>query len=341
MAAGGVCAPADEVIVYEGAGPNVRGGPFDLAGRRVAARAFPYGSAAGSARGRFDPIERRFLLAAAEPSVAVGPHDPETWRDALSRNLPGAVAVGAGDPAEAIHGAFRAAAEGAARGGRGVFLLDPPCIGLPEEPSEAFVALFVMLPVHPTPEALSSSLARGFRAGVVVPLIPGWTCGASALADVLVRAETSGARFVAGVPGEEDGSARRAAVAVRELLEPDPPEDFFDRVHHGNWGAETEDARARLREACAERGLPFGVPRPVGLLEPAANAAAARRLEDRAEALFARDEHRASLLHAAARWIDESGRDLAPIVAEGNFRKIFPFVEEVAREAEAAFREGG
>ncbi|HYR46610.1 MAG TPA: hypothetical protein VER78_06355, partial [Thermoanaerobaculia bacterium] len=61
--------------------------------------------------------------------------------------------------------------------------------------------------------------------------------------------------------------------------------------------------------------------------------------EERADALFGRDEHRASLLHAAARWIDESGRDLAPIVAEGNFRKIFPFVEEVAREAEAAFRE--
>jgi hypothetical protein len=176
---------------------------------------------------------------------------------------------------------------------------------------------------------------------MVVPLIPGWTCGGPALDDVLSRAETSGARFVAGVPGEQDGSARRAAVAVRELLEPDLPEDFFDRVHHGDWPAETEAARARLRQACAERGLPFGVPRPVGLLEPAANAVAAGRLEDRAEALFARDEHRASLLHAAARWIDESGRDLAPIVAEGNFRKIFPFVEEVAREAEAAFREEG
>src|SRR5205807_1876289 len=61
MAPGGVCAPAAEVILYEGADPNVRGGPFDLTGRRVAARAFPYGSTAGSAKWRFDPIERRFL----------------------------------------------------------------------------------------------------------------------------------------------------------------------------------------------------------------------------------------------------------------------------------------
>ena len=48
-------------------------------------------------------------------------------------------------------------------------------------------------------------------------------------------------------------------------------------------------------------------------------------------------EHRAALLHGAARWIDEAGRDLAPVVREGNFGKVFPFGALIA-EAEAAFR---
>ena len=98
------------------------------------------------------------------------------------------------------------------------------------------------------------------------------------------------------------------------------------------------ELRKRIVYALIAFGLSFGVCRPVGRLEPAANARAARQLEDRAEALFAQNEHRASLLHAAARWIEESGRDLAPIVAEGNFRRIFPFEDEIAGDAEAAFR---
>jgi hypothetical protein len=42
------------------------------------------------------------------------------------------------------------------------------------------------------------------------------------------------------------------------------------------------------------------------------------------------------LLIAAARWIDESGRDLGAIAREGNFRRIFPWDGEVAEESEAA-----
>ena len=76
-------------------------------------------------------------------------------------------------------------------------------------------------------------------------------------------------------------------------------------------------------------------PRPVGLHEPAANAAAAARLEEKAQA-SSENEHRAALLHAAARWIDESGRDLAPIAREGNLPKVFPFGADLAREAEEA-----
>ena len=53
----------------------------------------------------------------------------------------------------------------------------------------------------------------------------------------------------------------------------------------------------------------------------------------------AEDEHRASRLHAAARWIDVCERDLAPILREGNFARAFPFGPELAREAEEALRE--
>jgi len=341
MAAAGLSPSAAHVILYENAPePAVRAGEFDLGGRRVAARALPYGTTIGVERWSFDPIERLFLLRATGGSILVGPHDPDAWRKALARGPAGNVAVSGCDPSEEIRGSYRAAAEGAAKAGRGVFLLDPSPSALPDEPSPAYVTLFVALPGRAPSEGLGESLRRGFCAGLIVPLVPGWTCDAAALKELSHLAEESGARFVAALPAAQDGPARRAAIEVREELSPEPPEDFFERVHHGNWRAETEEARLRLREVCASGGLPCEIPRPVGLLEPPANAAAAKRLEEKADEIFALDEHRASLFHAAARWIDESGRDLAPIVAEGNFRKIFPFVEEIACEAEAALRDG-
>ncbi|MGH9368338.1 MAG: hypothetical protein ACRD3M_11755, partial [Thermoanaerobaculia bacterium] len=48
------------------------------------------------------------------------------------------------------------------------------------------------------------------------------------------------------------------------------------------------------------------------------------------------DEHRAALLRAAVRWIDEFSRDLRPVAAEGNLRKILPFSPDIAVEVEAA-----
>ncbi len=88
----------------------------------------------------------------------------------------------------------------------------------------------------------------------------------------------------------------------------------------------------------AERGLASLPPRPVGAREAAANAAASARLEELAE-LSGAGDHRVALLHAAVRFIDESGRDLASVEREGNFGRIFPFGEEIAKEAAAALRE--
>ena len=116
---------------------------------------------------------------------------------------------------------------------------------------------------------------------------------------------------------------------------PEAAEGLFERIHHGESSDELRQADERLREACERSGLASVVPRPVGTREPAGNAAASGRLEERAREAHA-DEHRAALLHAGARWIDESGRDLAAIAREGNFRKVFPFGDDIAREAEDA-----
>jgi hypothetical protein len=95
---------------------------------------------------------------------------------------------------------------------------------------------------------------------------------------------------------------------------------------------------ARARAAATAVGLRTMPPRPAGGAEWAGNAAAAARLEEIAESVEA-DEPRAALLYAAVRWIDASGRDLAAVERDGNFRKIFPFAGEAANAAEGALRE--
>jgi hypothetical protein len=145
----------------------------------------------------------------------------------------------------------------------------------------------------------------------------------------------AGAGFLAPVPLAEDGGVRRVAVEAASAASPEAAEGLFERIHHGSSADELAQAQERLRDACGRVGLVTVPPRPVGLRESPKNAAAAGRLEERAQAAH-RDEHRAALLHAAARWIDESGRDLASIAREGNFGKVFPFGDDIAREAEDA-----
>ncbi len=325
------------MILYQAAAaPAVRPGELEVAGRRVAARAVPYSGEVGRAAFGFDPIERRFLRRRPEGTVLVGPTNPEQWRALLARPPAGPALVGPADPGEQIWGAYRAAAEGARLAGRGVYLLDPSLEGLPRETGEVFVALFCWSQ-EPAVAAdpILAATNRGIRSGCLLPLIPGWTCARAEIERFVRSAAAAGARFVAPIIPSQDGVARRAAVEARTLLEPDSVEDFFGRIHHGDWAAELRNAQQRLREACAAVGLASFSPRPAGTSEPAGNAAAAGRLEEKAQAV-AEDEHRASLLHAAARWIDESGRDLRSIAREGNFRKVFPFSTDLAREAEEA-----
>ena len=325
------------MIEYEEADAAlVRPRESEVGGRRIAAHAVPYSGEAGGAPYRFDPLERRFVGRRTSGRVAVGPPDPVAWRRAFARCPAGPVLVGPASPVEEIRGAYLAAAEGAAKAGRAVYLLDPG--GLPSAPARAFVALFAWAPGAGAREdgALASSLEAGIPAGGLLPIVPGWTDEAEFFEAYLARLSAAGARFAAAVPVSGDGDGRRILVEARARFDPGAADRFFERVHHCDWSVSLREGLRRFRAEAARSGLATLPPRPLGAGEPPANSAAAARLEERAQELE-EDEHRAALLHAAARWIDESGRDLAPVVREGNFAKVFPF-GALAAEAEAAFR---
>jgi hypothetical protein len=327
------------VIEYESAGASVRPREAEIAGRRIAAHGVPYSGEVGPPAYRFDPVERRFLERSPSGRVAVGPADPEAWARGFAKCPGGPVVVGPGAAVETIRGAATAAARAAAAAGRPVYLLDPTV--LPEPAGRGYVALFAWAPVPGTdsvPE-ISAARALGVPAGGLLPIVPGWTDSGDFLEAYLDRMAGAGATFAVPVAVTADGESRRVLVEARSAADPAAADHFFERVHHSDWAAAHGAAVIRFRAEAVRRGLATVPPRPLGAGEPPGNSAAAARLEERAlEA--GEDEHRAALLYAAARWIDESGRDLAPVVREGNFRKVFPF-GALALEAEAAFREAG
>jgi hypothetical protein len=322
------------VIVYERGNPVVWSGEAEIGGRRIAARVVPYEGEIGPSGFRFDPIAPNVFVRAAAETVAAGPSDADLWRDAVLRAPAGPVLVGPGGAAEPVRGAFAAAAEGARAAGRAVYLLDPDSESLPAPPEDPFVALFCGLP-EPSLWPRIQVCASRIRCGLVLPILPGWTAEPDRLRESVERAARAGACFVAGLVLPDDGETRRRVVAVRGLVESGSEESYFDRVHHGDWAAESARALARLDAESRRRGLAVRPPRPSGDGEPAGNAAASARLEELADAEES-NEHRAALLRAAVRWLDERSRDLAPVVAEGNFRKIFPFGSDIAPEVERA-----
>lgn len=328
------------MIEYVGGAAVVRCVLSDAAGRSVAAHALPYSGEAGSPALRFDPLARSVVAKRAAGRVVVGPARPEPWTAAVERCPPGPVLVGPGSPVEEIRGAYRAAAEGAAAAGRPVYLLDPDPAGLPAGPRGAFVGLFAWEPgaADRALSSLAAALERGFRAGGLLPIVPGWTGEAEFLDGYLDALAAAGAGFAAAVAASGEPDSRRRLVEARSRVDPASAESFFEKVHHCDWPAETRAGVDLFRREAARRGLATIPPRPTGISEPPGNSAAAARLEERARE-EEENEHRSALFHAAARWIDESGRDLTPVVLEGNFGKVFPFAA-LAAEAEEAFRRG-
>jgi hypothetical protein len=326
------------ILFEEAAAVAVKAGEFDLCGRRVAARATPYAGDSAPPSFVFDPLELRFVTCRREARVAAGSADPDLWREALGRLPLGAVAVERCSGAEAVRGAYRAAAEGARAAGRGVYLLDPERDGLPNAADPASVVVATWRPgLLSLPPILAIAARAGFSSGLALPVIPGWTAEASFYEPLLDAALAAGAVFVAALCPAGDGEARRMAVEARAESDPLAADSFFERVHHGGWVEEVPRGLAAVQGAVASRGLRALPVRPRGEREPAANSKAAALLEERAAQPAAREHHQA-LLHGAVRWIDESGRDLAALVREGNFRKVFPFGAEASDEVEAALR---
>src|SRR5262249_7410869 len=249
----------------------------------------------------------------------------------------GAVLVGPCEQAERVWGAYRAAVEGAALSGRGAYLLDPEPDALPERlpGTLAAVAVFVLLPSpRLATERLAAVARRGIPAGGILPLIPGWTDSTESIERVAHDVAEAGAAFLAPLWPVLDGAARRLMVEARTEVEPGEADAFFERIHHGD-GAPEESASVGLRLACRRAGIGEMPVRARGGSEPLANSVAAAQLEEKAYE-ERENEHRAARLHAAARWVDELGKDLGVIVREGNLGKIFPFGPELARETELA-----
>ncbi len=329
------------MIVFEtAAAPAVRPGEALVAGRRLAGRLLPYGAEAATAPFRFDPVERRFLLGRAEATVFVGPSEPAPWSEALGRLASGPVLVGPCSPAESVRGAYRAAATAALSSGRPVYLLDPEPEGIPEDADRAAVVLCSWRPgrAEAAFPGLAVSRAAGLRAAALFPFLPGWTGEPAEIEALAAAAKAAGAVSLTGIAPALDGEGRRGIVEARSAADPAAADGFFDLVHHGDWSERLGARLAGVRAVAAARGLGVIPPRPVGRGERPGNAAASARLEELAEEHEAQ-EHRAALLHAAVRWIDDASRDLAAVAREGNFRKVFPFGADAAEAAEGAFRE--
>ena len=323
--------------LYEAAAaPAARSGEALLSGRRLAARLLPYGSEAGGGP-RFDPVERRFVLGSADPVVHAGPYREDAWGEALGRTPAGPVLIGPPSPGEPVWGAYRAAAAAAVAAGRPVYLLDPDFGCLPEGLAGEAVLLCSWKPGRHAAAFAGLSVAReaGLRSAALFPLLPGWTAEDEAIEALAEAAKQGGASAFCALAPHDDGESRRAIVEARAGVEPEAADRFFEVIHHGGWPDRMASRLAAARSAARRAGLAVLPSRPSGRRVPAGNTAAASRLEEQAE-LEDPGEHRAALLYAAVRWIDESARDLAAVAREGNFGRIFPFGGEIGETASAA-----
>ena len=266
---------------------------------------------ASTSRGRL--VARR--AAAVSVAPATGP-----WAGS-SHVSGGAVLSGPGSAA-------RSGALGPPRGRRGpsrasVYLLDPDPPQFRESSGALFTAVHPGRRTRPDGDELATGLPgtrRRIPAGVLLrssragPTTPGLVT----LVDGVATAE---AGFAAAVPAKTAAARERRLLVEASIAVRSTSRTLFEKVHHSDWTSALRDGLRRFRAEAARRGLPAIPPRPVGAGEPAGNSWAAARLEERA-VTQENDEHRAALLHAAARWIDESGRDLAPVVREGTSASI-------------------
>ena len=176
----------------------------------------PYTGETGPSPVRFDPVAGTFLRRGAGGGrVEVGPAEPEAWRRAASRVRRRATVNRTGLFGGAGPGR-RPGRPPRARGRRDAL---PTCsirrsAGLPDRPGEGFVAIFASLPDELLFRRLER-IAGTMPAGIVLPVLPGWTAEEPFLDDVVRRAAGAGATFLVALPAAGDGESRRLAVEAR------------------------------------------------------------------------------------------------------------------------------
>jgi hypothetical protein len=156
---------------------------------------------------------------------------------------------------------------------------------------------------------------------VAVAVIPGWTGTPEFLERTAASARAAGARFLAPFELGGDGPSRAAIHSAYAALEPRDADAFFDAIHHRDWSRGTRESVGHLRRAAADAGLPARVPAIAGAAEFSGNARLIEAIEIAAETA---GEPRASDLLAAARRLEDLGRDVEEIARDGNLRLLFP-----------------
>lgn len=313
------------MIVYGGAVPaSVRRGEFHpFPGARSRCRAIPYpGFEADGA----DPWKGTYAIV-GETGAGVGPAEPARWREAIARAGPGKVLVGTAAPAEEVYGAAAAAAAAARELGRSVIVVETVDARTSLPPGDDFARVVLW---SAAPGFWAGLARRKDTPGVALPLIPGWTGTDAFLEEWLRAAGAAGAPFA--VPFElAGGGASRAAIhADFARLHPTEADGFFDAIHHRDWESGVREARERFRRAARSVGIPARVPAIAGTGEFAGNARLIEAFEVAAETA---GEPGASRYLAAARRVEDLGRDVEEVARDGNLRLLWPPESSEARIA--------
>ena len=302
------------MIVYEGApGPTVRRGevaPFP--GARSRTRAVPYAGFDGDGA---DPWKARYRRERGVVPVAAGPRDVSAWAEALAAAPAGRVLVGTAAPAEPVYTASGAAVAAARALGRGVVLVEAPESETEAEPGPDLARVVVW---SADPGFWEAFARRRSPAGVAVPLIPDWTASDEGVEAILASARAAGAAFLVSFELDAGDGATRAAIhADFAALRPDAADAFFDAIHHRPWTGAVRRGRERFRAG----RLPWRVPAVAGTSDFAGNVRLVEAFESAADS---EDEPLASRFLAAARRIEDLGRDVEDVARRGNLRLLWP-----------------
>jgi hypothetical protein len=308
------------VIVFERSGETaVRRGEFTpLPGVRSRLRAVPY---PGCKPPGADPWRGEYARPAEEQRIGVGSDATEDWIRALSGAPAGCILVGPVPPEERIYGAAAAAVSAALDSGRGAVLLgalDPAVPGRDE--AVTAVEIWRSGEEETLWEGLRSLRGRAV-AGVVLPLLPGWTTEEPFLESFLSRARREGARFVAPLEVNATGASRAAILDDFAAQFPDKADAYFGRLYHADWAADIAEAKKAFFRIAASLGLESRAPAPRGRADFPANLRAIEALDRRADES---PEPEAARLRRAVRSIEDLGRDLQKVAEDGNVRLLFP-----------------